>query len=178
MSDGEVIGRLVSEEIRRVVSEAVRRKTRMLSAADCAREILRLYPGFDTIEVTEMVILSAAAAGIAVEIGESGEDDEIRRPPPAATLSRPLRDPSLQRRLDRAIQHLLEAELRVEEQAGIIAQLRADGGDTETAERVLATYRQMLDQYSLTVDRLTRETAELQSKPTTPAPTRLRVKVR
>jgi hypothetical protein len=176
MGDGEVIGRLVSEEIRRVVSEAVRRKTKMLSAADCAREILRLYPGFDETEVAEKVILSAAAAGIAVEIGETGEDDEIRRPPPAATLSRPLRNPSLQRRLDRAIQHLREAELRVEEQAGIVEHLKHLGRDTEAAERLLATYRQILDQFCHTVDRLTRETAELQSKPTTPALPRPRIK--
>jgi len=168
MSDGEVIGRLVSEEIRRVVAEAVRRKTTLLSAADCPRELIRLFPDLDETDVAHKVMLTAAAAGIAVEIGKPDKDDAIRRPPPAATLSRPVRNPSLQRRLDRAIRHVREAELCVESQVGVIEHLQDLGRDTAAAERLLAAYMQILDQFCLAADLLANDADAIPSKPQRP----------
>lgn len=61
---------LVSEEVRRVVAEAAK-SGRMLSASDTAATILKTYPrcGFNEAEIANEVILKAARAGVAVEIG-------------------------------------------------------------------------------------------------------------
>ena len=63
---------LVSEEVRRMVAEAIRNGT-SLSASKCAAEIVKTYPrcGLDEADLANEVMMAAARGGVPVEIGES-----------------------------------------------------------------------------------------------------------
>ncbi len=66
----DFIADLVAAEIRRIVAEAGS-DGGMLSASECAARILRTYPGCGLREtqIADRVMMAAAGAGIAVEIG-------------------------------------------------------------------------------------------------------------
>jgi len=70
ISEQGFIDRLVNEEIRRLVAEAVE-DGGMLSTADCATEILRAYQGcgLSEAELADRVLMAAASAGVVVAIG-------------------------------------------------------------------------------------------------------------
>jgi hypothetical protein len=61
---------LVSEEIDRMIAEAVR-KGKILSAPNCAADIVRTYSRcrLDVDEVADGVMMAAARAGVPVEFG-------------------------------------------------------------------------------------------------------------
>jgi hypothetical protein len=61
---------LVSKEIRRLVAEAIA-DGGMLSVANCVARITVVYPncGISKRQIADEVVMVAAAAGIAVEIG-------------------------------------------------------------------------------------------------------------
>ena len=63
---------LVEEEIRRLVAEAIA-KHGMVSTAECAERIRHVYPtcGLSDRNLANRVMMAAAAAGVAVEIGKS-----------------------------------------------------------------------------------------------------------
>lgn len=65
------------EEIRRIVAEAAK-NGQIVSASDTAATILRTYPscGFDEAEIADEVMLKAAHAGVAVEIGQPARQIE------------------------------------------------------------------------------------------------------
>jgi hypothetical protein len=67
-----LIDTLVSEEIRRMVAEAIK-NGRSLSACACAAEIVKVYPrcGLDEADLANDVMMAAARAGVPVEIGKS-----------------------------------------------------------------------------------------------------------
>jgi hypothetical protein len=71
--------RFVAEEIRRIVGEAAR-NGRLLSSSDTAAAILKTYPkcGFDEAEIANEVMLKAAQAGVAVQIGKSARPSELQ----------------------------------------------------------------------------------------------------
>jgi len=60
---------LVSEEIRRLVAEAIANGG-ILSTADCAERVMAIYPncGLSNRRMADAIMLAAAAAGVAVEI--------------------------------------------------------------------------------------------------------------
>ena len=60
-------------------------------------------------------------------------------------------------RLMQARERLRQAQLRVEEQVVLIEQLADTGRSTAAAERLLATYMAIMDQFSVRCDRLQRE---------------------
>jgi hypothetical protein len=64
------IERLIDEEIRRIVADAVQ-EGGILSAQDAADHILRAYRGsaLSKTEIADRIMLAAASAGVAVEIG-------------------------------------------------------------------------------------------------------------
>jgi hypothetical protein len=66
---------LVLNAVRRYVAESIRSGS-YLSASDCAAEILRTYPncGIPEDELADEILIAAAKAGVAVEIGR------VRRP--------------------------------------------------------------------------------------------------
>src|SRR4051812_7315801 len=65
------IQKLVFEEIRRMVAEAIKSNTTSLSAPACAAEIMKTYPrcGLDEAELANEVMMAAAYAGVPVEFG-------------------------------------------------------------------------------------------------------------
>jgi hypothetical protein len=66
---------LVTEEIRRIVAEAIARDS-ILSIAECVDAITKVHPitGLSKPENGDEVMISAARAGVAVEIGRRAED--------------------------------------------------------------------------------------------------------
>ena len=75
--------------------------------------------------------------------------------------------PSRKRQLELARCHVKQAQLRVEEQADLVTQLREDGYETATAERLLAVYLEVMHHLSLHRDVMEREagiTASRQSE--------------
>ena len=66
------IRNLVSEEVRRIVADAVEDDV-LLSAPETAAEVLRIYPNCGLAEeaIADEVMMAAAKAGVAVEIGNS-----------------------------------------------------------------------------------------------------------
>jgi hypothetical protein len=69
-SEEGFIDRLINEEIRRIVAEAVA-DGGILSAQKCAAQILRAYRGsaLSKTELADRIMMAAASAGVAVEIG-------------------------------------------------------------------------------------------------------------
>ena len=63
---------LVDEEVRRFVAEAIAKHS-MVSTSECATKIKHAYPtcGLSKRNLTDKVMMAAAAAGIPVEIGEA-----------------------------------------------------------------------------------------------------------
>lgn len=53
--------------------------------------------------------------------------------------------PSLQRELELARQYVRDTQQRIEDQTELIERLRADGHDPAPAERLLATFLQLMD---------------------------------
>jgi len=72
-AETEFIADLVAAEIRHMVT-AARTDGGMLSASECAARILATYPncGLREREIADQVMMAAAHAGIAVEIGRAG----------------------------------------------------------------------------------------------------------
>jgi hypothetical protein len=73
-SEQAFINGLVTEEIRRMVADAVKHGA-MISADECAAQILRTYRGCGLRkgEITNRVMMAAASAGVAVEFGRSAQ---------------------------------------------------------------------------------------------------------
>jgi len=71
---------LVVEEIRRMVAEAVSNGG-IISTAGCVAQIKALYPtsGFSRRHIADEVMMAAAAAGLAVEIGPVMREVQKRR---------------------------------------------------------------------------------------------------
>ena len=71
-SEQGFVDRLIGEEIRRVVADAVQ-DGGMISTQQCAEQILRTYRGCNLSEadIANRLIMAAASAGIAVEIGQA-----------------------------------------------------------------------------------------------------------
>lgn len=65
------IERLIGEEIRRLVSDAIK-DGGMISTSRCAAQIDRAYGrcGLSEADIANQVIMAAASAGVAVEIGK------------------------------------------------------------------------------------------------------------
>ena len=61
---------LVSEEIRRLVAEAIA-DGGIMSVANCVAKVVAVYPncGISKRQIADEVMMAAAAAGVAVEIG-------------------------------------------------------------------------------------------------------------
>jgi len=70
-SEQGFIERLIGEEIRRMVADAIKQGT-VISTSECASQISRAY-GRHTLserDIADEVIMAAASAGVAVEIGQ------------------------------------------------------------------------------------------------------------
>jgi hypothetical protein len=67
---GDFIESLISEEIRRTVADAIGNH-QIVSASECAAQILKAYRGthLSEAELTNRVMMAAASAGVAVELG-------------------------------------------------------------------------------------------------------------
>lgn len=67
-----LIETLVAEEIRRMVADAVSADS-LISASDCAAQILRTYPtcGLGEREIADRLMMAAMAASVAVEFGRT-----------------------------------------------------------------------------------------------------------
>jgi hypothetical protein len=67
-----LLDKAVSEEIRRIVAEAIRNRT-SLSASAAAAEILDLHPrcGLNERQLADQVMMAAASANVPVEVGRS-----------------------------------------------------------------------------------------------------------
>ena len=75
MADGSAfIQALVLNAVRRYIAEAIR-SGYCLSASECAAEIIRTYPNCDMPEreLVNEIIVAAAKAGVAVQIGAAGD---------------------------------------------------------------------------------------------------------
>ena len=68
--------------------------------------------------------------------------------------------PSLRRQLDQAREHLAQVRLRIEEQTTLIERLRSDGYSAEPAERILATYIDLMGKLAVHQETLEREAEE------------------
>ena len=68
----EFVRALIMKAVRRYIADAIRSRS-LVSASDCAAEILRTYPAcnLDEKAVTDEVILAAARAGVPVQTGRS-----------------------------------------------------------------------------------------------------------
>ena len=80
----DFIETLVHEEVRRIVADAIQGKE-ILSAYEHAKGVLRTYPncGMSERDVADHIIMAAAKAGVAMEIGHV----DGRRSLPAAQAS-------------------------------------------------------------------------------------------
>ena len=76
----DLIETLVSEEIRRMVANAIETGS-LFSTSHAASEIRRIYPtcGLDARQLTDRIIQAASVAGVAVEIGEANPDAKMRK---------------------------------------------------------------------------------------------------
>lgn len=65
---------LVDDEIRRLVAKAIAESS-TISTAECVAEVKRVYPtcGLSKRHIGDRVLMAAAAAGVAVEIGASND---------------------------------------------------------------------------------------------------------
>ena len=68
--------------------------------------------------------------------------------------------PSLGLQLDQAREHVRRTQERIEEQTDLIARLRSDGHDTDAAERLLATFIDLMAKLTLHLDEMEREAEE------------------
>jgi hypothetical protein len=70
-SEQGFVDRLIGEEIRRMVADAA--QGGMISTQQCAEQILRTYSGcsLSETEIANRLVMAAASAGIAVEIGQA-----------------------------------------------------------------------------------------------------------
>lgn len=68
--------------------------------------------------------------------------------------------PSLREQLAQARDHVAEVQQRIEDQAILIDRLRSDGHDTQAAERLLATFLDLMSKLSLHREELEREAEE------------------
>ena len=73
------IADLVNREIDRIVAEAAM-KRQTLSASDCAADVLKIYPrcGFAPERIANGIMMAAAKAGVAVELGQPYEEPDGR----------------------------------------------------------------------------------------------------
>ena len=71
---------LIAEEIRRMIADAVE-DGGIISTAECVKQILTAHPqpGLSRRQIADEVMMAAAAAGIAVEIGPVMREVEKRR---------------------------------------------------------------------------------------------------
>ena len=68
--------------------------------------------------------------------------------------------PSLREQLAQARDHVSEVQHRIEDQIILIDRLRLDGHDTQAAERLLATFLDLMSKLSLHREELEREAEE------------------
>ena len=73
--------------------------------------------------------------------------------------------PSLSLQLDQAREHVRQLERRIVEQTLLIDQLRSDHHDTAAAERLLATFLDLMTKLTLHRDELEREAEERSRNP-------------
>jgi hypothetical protein len=71
----EFVRALIMKAVRRYIADAIRSRS-LVSASDCAAEILATYPAcqLDQAAVADEVILAAARAGVPVQTGPSGRE--------------------------------------------------------------------------------------------------------
>jgi hypothetical protein len=77
--------------------------------------------------------------------------------------------PSLRQQLEHARADVEHVRRRVEEQTALIERLRADGHETETAERMLATFLDLMTQLTIHRGTLEREGKNARERQTEPA---------
>ena len=65
--------------------------------------------------------------------------------------------PSLREQLEQAREHVSQSQRRIEDQTALISRLRSDGHDAEAAERLLATFIDLMTKLTLHRDLLERE---------------------
>ena len=65
--------------------------------------------------------------------------------------------PSQKEQLEQAREHVRTAQTRIEAQTALIDRLRSDGHDTGAAERLLATFLDLLTRLTLHRDQVERE---------------------
>ena len=68
--------------------------------------------------------------------------------------------PSLREQLAQARDHVVQAQKRIEQQTILIDRLRSDGYDAAAAERLLATFIDLMTKLTLHRDQLEREAEE------------------
>ena len=68
--------------------------------------------------------------------------------------------PSLREQLAQARDHVVQAQKRIEQQTILIDRLRSDGHDAAAAERLLATFIDLMTKLTLHRDQLEREAEE------------------